>query len=65
VVDATVDRGGKVVAIAPVSGDPQLLGAAIDAVKQWRYDPQALALKQGSIHEKVWITFSLRERSNQ
>jgi TonB family protein len=60
VLDTTVDQSGKVIGTHAVSGDTQLVSAAIDAVKQWRYDPQELASKQGLIHQTVRITFTLR-----
>lgn len=36
---ATVAPDGKVVAVKELGGNPVLLGALVDAVKKWRYEP--------------------------
>lgn len=35
----TIDESGNVVAAEPISGDPILLAAAIDAMEQWKFQP--------------------------
>lgn len=42
ILDATVDKAGRVESIRVVRSVPQLEKAAIDAVKQWRYSPLLL-----------------------
>ena len=39
VLAALIDKGGNVQSLQVVSGHPLLVRAAIDAVKQWRYQP--------------------------
>ena len=39
VLEAVVNKQGKVDSLQLVSGDPLLAQAAADAVKQWRYKP--------------------------
>jgi len=40
-LQVTVDRGGAVKNVKVVGGHPLLAGAAIDAVKKWRFEPSA------------------------
>ncbi len=42
VIDATVNVEGQVDDLKLVSGDPLLSGAAMDAVRKWRYSPYLL-----------------------
>jgi len=37
----TVDKGGNVKNVKLVGGHPVLAGAALDAIKKWRYEPAA------------------------
>jgi len=39
VLQATVAEDGKVQNVSALRGDPLLARAAVDAVKQWQYDP--------------------------
>jgi len=43
VLSVTVDKSGKVSNLEVLSGPEQLVKSAIDAVKQWEYDPPAQA----------------------
>jgi TonB family protein len=38
-LDATVDAEGRITDIAVIGGHPLLIGAAIDCVRKWRYQP--------------------------
>lgn len=38
-IEATVSADGRVVATRVVGGSPLLINAAIDALKQWRFEP--------------------------
>jgi protein TonB len=42
VLEATLTKDGKVEEIRVLSGHPLLTQAAIDCVKQWRYEPTLL-----------------------
>jgi TonB family protein len=42
VLQIVIDRGGKVSQAKPLSGDPVLAGASLDAVRQWRFRPYFL-----------------------
>jgi TonB family protein len=53
-------KDGSVRQIELVSGDPQLVQAAIDAVKQWRYQPSLLNGQAVEVDTEVDVVFSLR-----
>lgn len=42
VVDTSIDKTGRVIATKIVSGPPMLRQAAIDALRQWKYEPSQL-----------------------
>jgi protein TonB len=42
VVDTSIDKTGRVIATKIVSGPPMLRQAAIDALRQWKYEPSLL-----------------------
>jgi protein TonB len=42
VLEATVNKSGRVESVRVVNGNPLLEAAAIAAVKQWRYEPLLL-----------------------
>jgi protein TonB len=58
VLDVVVSGDGAVKSVAVVSGDPLLTQAAIDAVKQWRYQPEPL--NQQSLERRTRITVNFR-----
>jgi TonB family protein len=53
-------KDGSVRQIELVSGDPQLVQAAIDAVKQWRYQPSLLNGQAVEVDTEVDVVFSFR-----
>ena len=57
---AHVDEAGKVQAVKPISGDPVLVRSAIDAVRQWEYQPSLVNGQPRQSDERVVITFSPR-----
>jgi protein TonB len=42
VLEATVNKDGRVESVRVLNGNPLLQSAAADAVKQWRYEPLLL-----------------------
>lgn len=42
VVHAVIDRDGNVAQLEPISGPPELINAAVEAARQWRYKPTIL-----------------------
>jgi protein TonB len=59
VIDCVIDEHGNVVQMKVVSGQPLLIQAAFDAVKQWKYEPTRLNGTPVSVEMSVVIHFSL------
>jgi protein TonB len=62
-VQLTVRIGpdGAVHEITPISGDPLLVQAAIDAVKQWVYQPTLLNGNPVAVLTEVDVNFTLSQ----
>ena|SRR5690242_15421551 len=58
-LQGTIDRQGNVIQIKPVYGDPLLMQAAIDAVKQWKYKPYMLNGEPVEVETTFKIRFAL------
>ena len=56
-IDIVVDREGYVESAKAVSGSPLLFGAALDAVRQWRYRPYLLNGQPIRFQTKVVVQF--------
>jgi protein TonB len=59
-VDALIDANGRVTTMKVVSGPTLLHQAAMDALKQWRYQPASLDGKPVAMHLTVTIQFRLQ-----
>jgi protein TonB len=60
VLSAHVDEAGKVQAVNAISGDPELVRSAMDAVRQWEYQPSLVNGQPRQSDERIEINFSLR-----
>jgi TonB family protein len=58
---AVIGADGKVESLEPVSGPPLLVGAAIIAVREWRYGPTLLDGRRIQIQEDIRLVFRLPE----
>src|SRR6266852_227721 len=58
-VDALIDANGRVTTMKVVSGPTLLQQAAMDALKQWKYQPSSLDGKPVAMHLTVTIQFRL------
>jgi len=58
-VDAVIDTAGNVVEMQIISGHPLLLSAALEAVKQWKYEPTYLNDQPIPVQLIVVVTFRL------
>ncbi len=58
-IDAIIDPSGNVVQERAVSGSGVLVAAALDAVKQWKYEPTYLNGKPYPVELGVNVTFRL------
>jgi TonB family protein len=59
VLQARIDKDGKIADLHPVSGPKQLLQGAMDAVKQYRYKPYLLMGQPVEVETQVQVDFSL------
>jgi periplasmic protein TonB len=59
-VDALIDANGRVTTMKVVSGPTLLQQAAMDALKQWKYQPATLDGKPVSMHLTVTLQFRLQ-----
>jgi periplasmic protein TonB len=58
-LDALVGEDGNVHEVSVTSGPPLLAKAAMQAVRQWRYQPFLLNGRPVSIHNQITIQFKL------
>ncbi len=58
-IDAILDEQGNVIDMKVVSGPPLLYQAALDALKQWKYEPVYLNDQAIAVEMIVTITFQL------
>ena len=59
-MDAVIALDGSIQSIQVLSGHPLLVGAAINAVKQWRYAPTLLNGKPMAVVARIDVIFRLR-----
>ncbi len=59
VVDAIIDEHGDVVEVKVVSGPPLLMQSALDAVRQWKYQPTFLNDQPVAVQLNVIVEFKL------
>jgi TonB family protein len=59
VLDVQVLESGDVGTVQVVSGNPLLVQAALDAVKQWRFQPYSTPGSSGGSHSRITIKFIL------
>jgi TonB family protein len=59
VLQARIDKDGKIADLQLVSGPRQLVQAAMDAVKQYRYKPYSLMGQPVGVETQVQVDFSL------
>jgi len=60
-VDALIDANGRVTSTKVISGPALLHQAAIDALKQWKYQPATLDGKPVAMHLSVTVQFRLQQ----
>ena len=61
VIDCVVDKQGNVTQVKLVSGHPLLVEAALQAVRQWKYQPTLLNGEPVAVEMTVTVTFTLGE----
>jgi len=58
-IDAVIDVNGNVVEMHAISGPPLLIPAALNAVRQWKYEPTYLNGQPYPLELTVHVTFQL------
>ena len=58
-LQVVVDKEGNVASVELISGHPALAPAAIDAVRQWKYQPYLLNGQPLEVHTQVTVNFTL------
>jgi protein TonB len=56
---AIIEKDGSVIQLEVISGHPLLVQAALDAVRQWRYQPTLLNGEPVQVDTTVTVVFSL------
>ena len=59
-LDITIDEEGNVINAEPTDGNPILVRAAVDAVKQWKYAPTHLNNEPVKVRTTVTIPLELK-----
>jgi len=60
-LEASIDKEGKVTRVRVLEGNPLLVEPAVEAVRQWRYDPMAVDGKPVDVVTRVDVNFKLAE----
>src|SRR5215469_745575 len=60
-IDAILDEHGNVVELKVVSGPVLLIQAALDAVRQWKYEPTYLNDEPVAVQMNIIVTFQLSQ----
>ena len=60
-LEAIIGADGKIRNLRVLSGSPLLVGAAIDAVKQWRYQPTLLSGVAVEVVTEIEVNFTLTQ----
>jgi protein TonB len=61
VIEAILDESGNVVEMKVVSGHGLLIQAALDAVRQWKYEPTYLNDQPVAVQMNINVTFTLSQ----
>jgi protein TonB len=56
---AIISRSGTIKDLNVISGHPMLVGAAIEAVRQWHYRPYVLNDEPVEVETQITVNFSL------
>ena len=60
-IDAVIDTEGNVVEMRVVSGPPLLIPAAVNAVRNWKYEPTFLNDQAIAVQLIVTVKFRLQQ----
>ncbi len=60
-VHVIIAKDGSVKNLTVISGDPLLVDAALEAVRQWRYQPMLMNDKPAEIDKTIEVVFALHK----
>ena len=58
-LNVLVAKDGSVQEVNVISGNPELVQAAVEAVKQWRFQPQRVKGNPVEFENQITVNFSL------
>jgi periplasmic protein TonB len=61
VIEAVLDESGNVVEMKVISGHGLLIAAALEAVRQWKYEPTCLNEQPVAVQMNINVTFTLSQ----
>jgi len=61
VLSAIINKAGSIENLQVISGHPLLVGAAVDAVSQWRYRPYILNTEPIEVETQITVKFTLSD----
>lgn len=64
-LQAAVNQDGTVDSVQVLDGDPQLVAAAVEAVRQWRYEPYYHNGQRAAFRTEVTVRFELPKKTTQ
>lgn len=59
ILQAVIDKNGRIENLRVISGNPLLVKAALDAVKQWRYRPYLLNGEPVEVETQITVNFNM------
>lgn len=59
ILKVVIDKSGNVLEVRPVSGHPMLAPAAVDAVRQWKYQPYLVNGEPVEVETDVQVIFKI------
>jgi protein TonB len=65
ILQVTIAKDGTIGAIRPLSGDSRLIPSAVDAVRQWRYQPFLQDGKPIEVQGKITIHYGTAQQDAQ
>ncbi len=57
-----LDQSGQVLALEVIDGAPELRGAALDAVRQWKFKPYLLNGEPVELDSQITVNFELSSK---
>jgi TonB family protein len=65
VLEATVEKNGKISDLSIISGDLLLADAAVDAVRTWRFEPYTASGHRVQVRQRLTFNFAPGEKTGQ